>query len=391
MRRAAGARRPRARRRDRRALRRRDAAARSPGSCWSTRSACGRSSRRRSSAPRCTRSWPSPSERTHDELWRHCALDLDGLRSAMGDRWEPFAAYNVDRARTPSVMRRSAPDGALRPARDPGGRARADRGPDRADLGPRRPGDAARGRRGGERPLRLAAARDRGLRRRPAGRAAARRSWPRCAARWPSALGGRLLRPRDDGFAEATRLWNGMIATRPASPSGRPARTTSCGAVELRPRARARRWRSAAAATTSPAPRSRRGGADDRHVASARGRRRSRSRGPPPCSRAACSATSTARPRSTAWPLPLGFFSEVGVAGLTLGGGLGYLTRRFGWTVDNLLEVEIVTADGRVRRASRDEHAGPVLGAARRRRHARRRHVSSRSACTRSARRSTAA
>jgi hypothetical protein len=53
---------------------------------------------------------------------------------------------------------------------------------------------------------------------------------------------------------------------------------------------------------------------------------------------------------------PLGFLSEVGVAGLTLGGGLGYLTRRFGWTVDNLLEVEIVTADGTLRRASRTEH-----------------------------------
>ena len=55
--------------------------------------------------------------------------------------------------------------------------------------------------------------------------------------------------------------------------------------------------------------------------------------------------------------VPLGFFSEVGVAGLTLGGGLGYLTRRFGWAVDNLLAAEIVTADGQVRRASRDEHA----------------------------------
>lgn len=53
----------------------------------------------------------------------------------------------------------------------------------------------------------------------------------------------------------------------------------------------------------------------------------------------------------------LGFVSEVGVAGLTLGGGLGYLARRFGWTVDNLEEVEIVTADGRLRHASRDEHA----------------------------------
>jgi FAD/FMN-containing dehydrogenase len=59
---------------------------------------------------------------------------------------------------------------------------------------------------------------------------------------------------------------------------------------------------------------------------------------------------------------PLGFISEVGVAGLVLGGGLGYLTRRFGWTVDNLEEVEIVTADGRVRRASRDQDADLFWG-----------------------------
>jgi FAD/FMN-containing dehydrogenase len=53
----------------------------------------------------------------------------------------------------------------------------------------------------------------------------------------------------------------------------------------------------------------------------------------------------------------LGFVSEVGVAGLTLGGGLGYLARRFGWTVDNLEEVEIVTADGEIRTASREKNA----------------------------------
>ncbi len=50
----------------------------------------------------------------------------------------------------------------------------------------------------------------------------------------------------------------------------------------------------------------------------------------------------------------LGFVSETGVAGLTVGGGFGYLTRRFGWTVDTLEEVEIVTADGEIRTASRD-------------------------------------
>ena len=44
-----------------------------------------------------------PTERTHDGLWRHCAFDLDGLRQRMGERWEPFKAYNLDRTRTPSV------------------------------------------------------------------------------------------------------------------------------------------------------------------------------------------------------------------------------------------------------------------------------------------------
>jgi FAD/FMN-containing dehydrogenase len=53
----------------------------------------------------------------------------------------------------------------------------------------------------------------------------------------------------------------------------------------------------------------------------------------------------------------LGFVSEVGVAGLTLGGGLGYLARRFGWGVDNLEEVEIVTADSEIRTASREKNA----------------------------------
>jgi FAD/FMN-containing dehydrogenase len=52
----------------------------------------------------------------------------------------------------------------------------------------------------------------------------------------------------------------------------------------------------------------------------------------------------------------LGFISTTGIAGLTLGGGFGYLTRRFGWASDNLLSMEMVTADGRVVRASDTEN-----------------------------------
>ncbi|HUG48597.1 MAG TPA: FAD-binding oxidoreductase, partial [Candidatus Limnocylindria bacterium] len=51
----------------------------------------------------------------------------------------------------------------------------------------------------------------------------------------------------------------------------------------------------------------------------------------------------------------LGFVSLTGIAGLTVGGGFGYLSRRFGWTTDDLEEVEVVTADGQLRRASRTQ------------------------------------
>ena len=54
--------------------------------------------------------------------------------------------------------------------------------------------------------------------------------------------------------------------------------------------------------------------------------------------------------------VPGGFISTTGVAGLTLGGGFGYLSRKHGLTVDNLHEVELVTVDGRVVRASEKEN-----------------------------------
>lgn len=54
--------------------------------------------------------------------------------------------------------------------------------------------------------------------------------------------------------------------------------------------------------------------------------------------------------------VPSGIISSTGVAGLTLGGGLGHLTRKYGLTIDNLLSVDIVLADGRFVVANADEN-----------------------------------
>jgi FAD/FMN-containing dehydrogenase len=167
-------------------------------------------------------------------------------------------------------------------------------------------------------------------------------------------LRGPLLAPGDTGYEDATRLWNGMIDKAPAlvvQPTG------TADVIEAVSFAREH----------DLALSVRGGGHNIAGTALADGGLTidmSRLRGivVDPQAR-----TATVQPgcllgevdRETqlhGLATPLGFISEVGVAGLTLGGGLGYLTRRFGWTVDNLLEVEIVTADGRARRASRDEN-----------------------------------
>jgi hypothetical protein len=166
-------------------------------------------------------------------------------------------------------------------------------------------------------------------------------------------LHGELITPADDGFGAATELWNGLIRKRPALVVRAKSAADAAAAVEF-------------AAAHGAALSVRGGGHGIAGTALADGGltidlSAMRSVSVDPARRTAmvgggCLLSDVDRAtQEHGLATPLGFVSGVGVAGLTLGGGLGYLTRRFGWTVDNLLEVEIVTADGRVRRASRDE------------------------------------
>ncbi|QLG61885.1 FAD-binding oxidoreductase [Halorarum salinum] len=166
-------------------------------------------------------------------------------------------------------------------------------------------------------------------------------------------LRGPLLSPGDEGFEEATRIWNGMIEKTPA--------------LVVRPTGTADVVAAVNFARDDDLLLSVKGGghniagtalADDGLTIDT-----SRLRGvlvdpeeQIATAQAGCLLGDLDRETQLhGLVTPGGFVSETGLAGLTLGGGFGYLTRRFGWTVDDLLEVEIVTADGEVRRASREE------------------------------------
>src|SRR3712207_483450 len=149
-------------------------------------------------------------------------------------------------------------------------------------------------------------------------------------------LRGPLLSREDAGFEEATRLWNGMIEKTPAlvvQPTGTADIVAALDFARDHDLSFSVRGGGHNIAGTSLAERgltidmSRlRGIFVDPKARTAR-------------VQAGCLLGDVDRETQLhGLATPLGFISEVGVAGLTLGGGLGYLTRRFGWTVDNRSE-----------------------------------------------------
>jgi FAD/FMN-containing dehydrogenase len=173
-------------------------------------------------------------------------------------------------------------------------------------------------------------------------------------ARFRASLRGPMLFPADPGFREATLLWNGMIHKTPAlvvQPTGTADVVAAVDFARDEGLLISVRGGGHNIAGTAIAD----GGLTldmSRMRAVIVDERARLARVQPGCLLGDVDRETQLHGLATV----LGFISETGVAGLTLGGGMGYLSRRFGYSVDNLLEVELVTADGQLRRASRQEH-----------------------------------
>jgi FAD/FMN-containing dehydrogenase len=170
-----------------------------------------------------------------------------------------------------------------------------------------------------------------------------------------AALAGEVLVPGDAGYDEARRIWNAAVDRRPAA----IARCTSAQDVAA----------AVAFATAEGLEIAIRSGAhgvsgmavvDDGLMIDLSGMnqvqvdpdaRRARVGG------GALLADVIAAAQEHGLATTVGMVGHTGVGGLTLGGGMGWLTRKHGLSIDNLTSAEVVTADGRILRASEDDNA----------------------------------
>ena len=173
-------------------------------------------------------------------------------------------------------------------------------------------------------------------------------------AKLRAAVRGRVVAPGDADYDEARRVWNGMIDKRPhlivrASGTADVAPTMAFAQeTGLRLAIRGGGHNVAGNGTVDDGILLDMGGLHDVDVDP--GAR---------LVRVEAGATLGEIDRATepyALAVPVGVVSGTGIAGLTLGGGVGWLTRRYGLTIDNLVSAEVVLATGEPLRASEDEH-----------------------------------
>jgi FAD/FMN-containing dehydrogenase len=169
------------------------------------------------------------------------------------------------------------------------------------------------------------------------------------------ALRGALLRPSDTGYGEARSIWNGMITRQPALIARVSGTTDVITCVNF--------------ACENGLPLSIRGGGHNiAGAALCEGglmidmslRRGVRVDAAHRMVRAEAGATWGDVDHETqpfGLVVPSGIISSTGVAGFTMGGGFGWTSRKFGYAADSLISVDIVTADGELRRASDRENA----------------------------------
>jgi FAD/FMN-containing dehydrogenase/pimeloyl-ACP methyl ester carboxylesterase len=302
-----------------------------------------------------------PAQETHTDLWRLCAGDLDGLRKAMDERWEAFEDYNLDRAQSPDVQ---AALGALM-----------------AQFGMTAIPDAELSRIAVSTTL-IWGRQDLATPLSVAEDAGSRHGWPvrvieDCGDDPPIEQPEAFLRSLRGALADSQLLaaagFGGAIVGR-GQPSYDQLRRVFNGMVDRHPAllARCADARDVAAAVAfareSQLPVSVYGGGhnvtgnavcDDGVTIDLRPMKRVEVDPAARTCRADAGLTWGELDRATqqhGLAVTGGRMSTTGLGGLVLGGGSGWIERKCGYAVDNLLSVETVTADGRILTASESEN-----------------------------------
>lgn len=169
-----------------------------------------------------------------------------------------------------------------------------------------------------------------------------------------ASLHGEVIGPHDEGYESACHVWNGMVDRHPALIVRCVDVSDVISAVQF-----ARRQDLTVAVRAGGHDVSGHGVCDDGLVIDLSLMKGIQVDPERRVARAEAGLTSGEFLRATqpfGLAIPTGVFSTVGLSGLTLGGGIGWLSSRYGLTIDNLLAVELVTADGNLLTASATEY-----------------------------------